>query len=118
VSFDELLELLRSFLGKPISISVDLASFESEPHDIASFSGVVDAIVEGKGGGGGIWRVWLKRDQGPGPDCLTLDRRLFLDADFEADREEADQAPVDASGMTWTLRIIQPGVRVEIIVYV
>ena len=122
MDFDELLDVLRSFVGKPVDVGVDLASSGDDLFSLASFSGIVDRVDEGhapRGAATNIWRAWFERDpRAPSSAVVTLDPRLYLDANFSADRHD-DEERVDSDvGMTWTLRINLIPARVEILVYV
>src|SRR5688572_14098101 len=110
MTFDELLDVAKGLEGKTIEVSVQVPAFEAdrEPDSLASFGGVVERVELGGG---------------PGGACVTLDPRLYIDGTFDADREEADYAfgergEEPRTGMTWTLRVRQAGVLIEILVYV
>lgn len=117
MSFDELIEVLRSFQGKNVDVSINLPSLDGEPFGVASFSGVVDEVNEG-GAPAGVQRLWFAHDNPPSPNVVSFDPSAFTGAEFTADREEADQSKVDEVGMTWTLTVRQMGIEVEVLVYV
>jgi hypothetical protein len=127
MTFAELLDVLRGFEGRMAEVTVSVPAFDGERLGLSSFSGTVREVRQG---GGSLatdldrpWRVWFEENPGPSTPCASFHPRLFIDATFEADREEADYAegefdPDDRTGLTWTLTVLQAGVMTEILVYV
>jgi hypothetical protein len=126
MTFDEVVEVVKGLEGKHIEVSVNLPSFEEDFYELVGFSGAVTRVGLGLGEQARVrpWRIWLDEDEERSmPGVVSLDPRLFVSATFEADREEADytEGEYDSeqrTGMTWTPRLNQANVMVEIIIFV
>lgn len=116
MDFAELQEITRQFVGKmvDVAISIPVEGIE-DGRSVGHFSGTVDRVQVG--GEGASWNLWFEDDR-PGPVVATFHPSLFIDAEFTADREKADQMPVGERGMTWTLVVEQAGAVTDTMVYV
>lgn len=116
MEFSELIKITKGFEGMLVEVDVYVPVSEQEwDTNVAGFWGYVRKCESSQSG---KWVVWFREfESGPGAATVSFDPALFIDADYEANREEADQEAASDMGMTWTLKVRQAGITTVLMAY-